>query len=107
MHRELPLYFTQVLGEQAWVGSKYTRIRDLTLENAKLLVKLLSPETANIKNIFHQKTLLYTNVVRDRNNVVSNNGCNNVPGGVGSSLCVLIPSVLPATLFPLLQVPFT
>ena len=57
------------LGEQAWVLSKYTRIRDLTLENAKLLVKLISPETANIKNIFHQKTLLYTTVVRDRNNV--------------------------------------
>ena len=69
MHRELPLYFTQVLGEQAWVGSKYTRIRDLTLENAKLLVKLLSPETANIKNVFNQKTLLYTKMVRGRNNV--------------------------------------
>ena len=69
MQRDLPVYFTQVLGEQAWVGSKYTGIRDLTLENAKLLVKLLSPETANIKNIFHQKTLLYTTVVRDRNNV--------------------------------------
>ena len=39
------------------VGSKYT-LSDLTLENAKLLVKLLSPETANIKNIFNQETLL-------------------------------------------------
>ena len=67
--RELQFYFTQDLGEQAWVGSKYTRICDLTLENTKLLVKLLTPETANIKNIFHQKTLLYTTVVRDRNNV--------------------------------------
>ena len=69
MQRDLPVYFTQVLGEQAWVGSKYTGICDLTLGNTKLLVKLLSPETANIKNIFHQKTLLYTTVVRDRNNV--------------------------------------
>ena len=41
----------------------------LTLVSTKLLVKLISPETANIKNIFHQKTLLYTTVVRDRNNV--------------------------------------
>ena len=41
----------------------------MTLENAKLLVKLLSPETANIRNIFDQKTLLYTKMVRDRNNV--------------------------------------
>jgi hypothetical protein len=32
----------------------------LTLENTKLLVKLLSPETANIKNIFHQKTVPYS-----------------------------------------------
>ena len=63
------IIFHSSLGEQAWVLSKYTRIRDLTLENAKLLVKLLSPETANIKNIFHQKTLLYTKVVRERNNV--------------------------------------
>ena len=53
----------------------------MTLENTKLLVKLLTPETANIKNIFHQKTLLYTTVVRDRNNVknqlwVSKDGCD-------------------------------
>ena len=72
MQRDLPLYFTQVLGEQAWVGSKYTGIRDLTLENTKLLVKLLSPETANIKNVFNQKTLLYTKVVIDRNYVEAN-----------------------------------
>ena len=56
------------LGEQAWVGSKYTGISDLTLANTKLLVQLLSPETANIKNIFNQKTLLNTKVVRDRYN---------------------------------------
>jgi hypothetical protein len=78
----------------------------LTPANTKLLVKLLSPETANIKNVFNQKTLLYTKVVRDRNNVeakenqpwVSRDGCNSVPplpGGFNSSLRVLIPSVLP------------
>jgi hypothetical protein len=75
------IIFHSSLGEQAWVGSKYTGIRDLTLVSTKLLVKLLTPETANIKNIFHQKTLLYTNVVRDRNNVenqpwVSKDGCD-------------------------------
>ena len=57
------------MGEQAWVGSKYTWTSDLTLAITKLLVKLLSPETATIKNIFNQKTLIYTKVVRDRNNV--------------------------------------
>ena len=91
-------------------GSKYTRIRDLTLENTKLLVKLLTPETANIKNIFDQKTLLYTKVVRDRNNVeakenqpwVSKDGCDMLsisPRGCDSSLCVLTPSGHP--MFPL------
>ena len=47
-------------------------------------MKLLSPETANIKNIFDQKTLLYTKVVRDRYNTeakenqpwVSKDGCD-------------------------------
>ena len=41
------------------------------MSNQNLLVKLLSPETANIKNIFNNKTLLYNKVVRDRNNVVA------------------------------------
>jgi hypothetical protein len=75
----------------------------LTLENTKLLVKLLTPETANIKNIFNQKTLLYTEVVKHRNNVeakenqlwVSNDGCNMLsisPRAFNSSLCDLTPS---------------
>jgi hypothetical protein len=108
--RDLQFYFTQNLGEQAWVGSKYTGIRDLTLENTKLLVKLLKPETANIKYIFHQKTLLYTKVVRDRNNVeakenqpcVSKDGCDMLSisaRAFNSSLCVLTPSGYP--MFPL------
>ena len=110
LHRELPLYFTQVLGEQAWVRSKYTGNRDLTFENTKLLVKLISPETANIKNIFHQKTLLYTTVVRDRNNVetkenqllVSKDGCDMLsisPRAFNSSICILTSSGHP--MFPL------
>ena len=45
------------------MGFEYTGSSDLTPANTKLLVKLLSPETANIKNIFNQKTLLYTKVV--------------------------------------------
>ena len=64
-----PIIFHSCLGEQAWVGSKYTWISDLTLAITKLLVKLRSPETANIKNVFNQKTLIYTNDVRDRNYV--------------------------------------
>ena len=108
--RDLQFYFIQNLGKQAWVGSKYTRIRDLTLENAKLLVKLLSPETANIKNIFDQKTLLYTKVGRDRNNVeakenqpwVSKDGCDMLsisPRAFNSCLCILTSSGHP--MFPL------
>ena len=31
-------------------------VSDLTLTNTKLLVKLLSPETANIKNLFYKRT---------------------------------------------------
>ena len=30
---------------------------------------MLSPKTDNIKNLFNKKTLLFTKVVRDRNNV--------------------------------------
>ena len=59
--RDLQFYFTQNLGEQAWVGSKYTGIRDLTLENTKLLVKLLTPETANIKNLSIKYPVPYSN----------------------------------------------
>ena len=82
----------------------------MTLENTKLLVKLLKPETANIKYIFHQKTLLYTKVVRDRNNVeakenqpcLSKDGCDMLSisaRAFNSSLCILTPSGHP--MFPL------
>jgi hypothetical protein len=100
LQRELPLYFTQVLGEKAWVGSKYTGICDLTLENTKLLVKLLTPETANIKNIFDQKTLLYVEA-KENQLLVSKDGCDMLsisPRAFSSIPCVLTPSEPP--MFP-------
>ena len=87
----------------------------MTLSNTKLLVKLLSPETANIKNLFNKNTLLYTKTVRDTNNVEAReNSAVCVPGpseplspgGVHSILRVPILRGH-TTLFQLHQVPST